>query len=663
LSLRGIAGHFAFEEREGDTAIDAVGGKPLGKVRGTAKWGPGKRGNAFQGDGQSYVEAAEWGAVERTEPFSFAAWIHRTTDSAVAVLSKMHDSAAFRGYDVMVESGRVAVHMIHHWPDNGLKVITRASLPKGEWHHLVIAYDGSSRAAGVRIYFDGKLQELEVTHDHLRDTIATDRPFHVGRRGEGNAFQGLLDEVQWYRVELSAEDALRLANGETAVGLQQILETPPGKRNADQIQQLKNYFLGNIDPTSKSLREELAAVKQRRETLDAMIPTSLVMEDLPQPRQTFVLTRGQYDRQAEAVQAGVPRALPAMDGQSPANRLGLARWLIAPSHPLTARVAVNRWWGLLWSAGLVDTAEDFGVQGAWPSHPELLDWLAVSYRSPRGGSDLNGPTRGMGWDTKLLLRMLALSAAYRQSSDANAELRERDPANRWLTRGARVRLPAEMLRDSALAASGLLVERLGGPSVMPYQPEGLWEEVSVERRVKYKPDSGAGLYRRSFYTFWKRTCPPPGMTTLDAPDREFCVIRRARTNTPLQALILMNDTTYVEAARLLAERILRETGAPAGATATDDATATAGAAATADARMELALRLTVYRSPTAEERVILQEMVQRTASHFRQHPEEANKLVSVGAMKADSKFDSVELAAWTAVASVLLNLDEAMTKE
>lgn len=662
-SPMGLALHLAFEESEGDGVRDSVSDQTVGRIWGTPRRVDGKSGRSLQTDSSTYFESLDAGQFERDERVSYGAWVRRTSDASTTVLSRMHDSAAYRGYDLNIEAGRVAVHLVHHWPENGIKVSTsKPVVNKDVWHNLLVTYDGSSRAAGIKIYVDGKQQEIEADKDTLQGSISTDRPFHVGRRGEGNAFEGQLDEVVFYRTELTAEDVAELASGRVIAGLDRQLNLPRDSRSPEQQQAIMRYYLENVDEQSRTLRNSLADIERLRTALEAEIPTSLVMEDQADRRETHILTRGQYDQPGPIVEASVPRALSIFDASFPANRLGLARWLTSDAHPLTARVAVNRWWAAIWSTGLVETAEDFGLQGAWPSHPELLDWLAVTYRMPveksldnsvdkpvdepvGSHSDSASTASGWGWSTKRLLRMVMLSAVYRQTSDGTPAMHERDPSNRLLTQGVRTRLPAELLRDHALAASGLLVERQGGPSVMPYQPDGLWEDVSVERRVKYQRDPGAGLYRRSLYTFWKRTCPPPGMTTFDAPDREFCVIRRARTNTPAQALVLLNDPTYVEAARKLAEKVL------------------SAGLSDWESCLDLALFATVSRPAQPEERQILREVFDRALDQFQRHPEEAEKLLAVGVAPRAIATDLSTLAAWTTVSSVLLNLDEAMTKE
>jgi hypothetical protein len=354
------------------------------------------------------------------------------------------------------------------------------------------------------------------------------------------------------------------------------------------------------------------------------------MADMPTPRDTFILKRGQYDQRGDKVTPGVPASLPVLPDDLPRNRLGLAKWLVNPNHPLVARVAVNRMWALHFGTGLVETLEDFGLQGDLPSHPELLDWLATEFIRT-------------GWDVKAMHRLIATSATYRQSARTTPLLLERDPKNRLLARSPRFRLPAEMVRDNALAISGLLVERLGGPSVKPYQPAGLWEDVSVARRYTYLADKGEGLYRRSMYTFWRRTIPPPSMLTFDAPDRETCVIRRARTNTPLQALILLNDPTYVEAARKLAEIMLKTGPTP-------------------EERLNLAFLRALARQPMEAERRIFLVLYQDSLERFKTDRKAAERLLSVGESPRDATLDSAEHAAWTVVASTILNLDETITR-
>jgi uncharacterized protein DUF1553 len=359
------------------------------------------------------------------------------------------------------------------------------------------------------------------------------------------------------------------------------------------------------------------------------------MEDMPKPRDTFVLIRGQYDKKGEKVEAGIPSALGKLPDDAPKNRLGLANWITGRENPLTARVTVNRFWQQYFGVGLVKTPEDFGAQGQWPSHPELLDWLAVDFADS-------------GWDIKRLQKLIVTSATYRQSSQVLPEHLQRDPSNELLTRGPRFRIDAEMVRDQALYLGGLLSEKMGGRAVRPYQPEGIWEAVAFKgsNTEYFKPDQGDSLYRRTLYTFWKRTAPLPSMVTFDAPNRESCVVRRARTNTPLQALVLMNDKQFVEAARYFAERTMREGGA------------------SPDERLAHAFRLATARSAKPDELAVLSRVFQKHLNDYKQNPEAAKQFVDVGEKKSDlTKVDPVELAAYTMTASLILNLDETITKD
>jgi hypothetical protein len=373
----------------------------------------------------------------------------------------------------------------------------------------------------------------------------------------------------------------------------------------------------------------------QRDALQRSIPTVMVMKEMEPARDTFILAHGDYRGKLEKVTPGVPSALSSFTANVPPGRLGLAQWLVDSANPLTARVIVNRYWQMYFGTGLVKTAEDFGSQGEAPSHPELLDWLATEFIRT-------------GWDVKKMQRLIVTSATYRQSSASTPAMLERDPENRLLARASRFRLSAEAIRDNALAASGLLNLKIGGPSVFPYQPAGLWEEITtgaVYSAQVYSQSHGEDLYRRTMYTFWKRTVPPPALTVFDAPDRDKCTVRRMMTNTPMQALVLMNDPTYVEAARALAERAIR------------------GAAKSPGERAALVFRLATSRDLSDSERRVLVELADRNIARYRREPAEARKLLGVGEAKADQQMDAAELAGWTIVASVVLNLDETITKE
>jgi Protein of unknown function (DUF1553) len=415
-----------------------------------------------------------------------------------------------------------------------------------------------------------------------------------------------------------------------------ILSGVIGKRSKEQAEDVRDYFLTYAAPESlRTAYRELKALTKEKEELENRIPTAMVMAEMKKPRDTFVLARGDYRYQTEKVQPGVPAMLPPLAKDAPLNRLTLAKWLVDPRHPLTARVAVNRFWQMYFGYGIVKTQEDFGVQGEPPVHPELLDWLATEFiRS--------------GWDIREVQRLIVTSATYRQSSRVTAGLHEKDPENRLLARGPRVRLPAEMIRDTALVASGLLNDRIGGPSVLPYQPTGLWEEMAFGEGFSgqsYEQSHGTDLYRRGMYILWKRTVPSASLATFDAPDREKCTARRALTNTPLQALALQNDPTYVEAARALAQRAMSEGGS-------DE-----------KSRLTYAFRLVTARRPTGKEIGVLRSLLDGRLSSFRKDRQSAIKLLSVGESPRDRRLDPAELAAWTTVASVILNLDETITKQ
>ena len=623
--------HFPLDEADGDQVGDAVNVARRGTIRGKVARVPGKLGGALEFDGNTFVEAGDIGAFESDGKFTFSAWVRPTSNSPTTVLSKIDEANAFRGYDIILEGAKVCSHFVHHWPDKAFKVVAKQPLSLNEWHHVAVTYDGSRRATGVKIFVDGKLQPHDATTNNTLDgTLKTDQPFHIGKRNASAPFQGQIDDVQLYAVELTADEAASLAAGQTLGGLKDILAVAPAERSETQKTALRQFYLDRIDVESRKLKSQLADVPRLLAELDKAIPVTMVMQEQTPVRPTFLLRRGQYDQRGDEVSSGVPSVFANLPQAASADRTALARWLTSPSHPLTARVAVNRWWEMLFGTGLVETAEDFGVQGSLPSHPELLDWLATELIRT-------------GWDQRAMLKRIVTSATYRQSSRVTPELLERDPRNRLLTRGRRYRLAAETVRDNALAVSGLLRERLGGASVKPYQPEGLWEDVSVERREKYVPDAGDGIYRRGMYTFWKRTCPPPGMTTFDAPDREFCLIRRARTNTPLQALALLNDPTFVEAALKLAERVLAE-------------------AQSQDERIDLAFQFAISRRPTEPERRVLAETLQAALERFDLDPAAAEKLLSVGRAPRDQRWTEKELAAWTTVTSLLLNLDEAISK-
>ncbi len=509
-------------------------------------------------------------------------------------------------------------------------------MPSDQWSHVLLTYDGSSKAAGLHLYVNGKPVEMETSMDKLTETMRTEMPARIGARNPSAPFIGLIDDVRYYNRDLSPAEVFQVV---VAGPTMQILALPAAKRTPEQAAQLRDYFFNVLDDPYKKLVVELGDTQRKLAELDRHIPTTMVMDEMPQPRETFMLIRGQYDKHGAKVTASVPAVLPPLPAGAPANRLGLARWLVSPTHPLTARVTVNRYWQMYFGTGIVKTSEDFGTQGERPSHRELLDWLATEFISS-------------GWNVRAMQRLIVTSATYRQSSAVNPALEERDPENRLLARGPRVRLPAEIIRDQALAASGLLNAKIGGPSVLPYQTPGLWEEMAIGAAdgnvsaQRYVQSHGADLYRRSMYTFWKRTVPPASLYTFDAPDRETCTVRRLRTNTPLQALVLMNDPTYIEAARKLAERMMTDGGEPA-----------------THERITRAFRLAMARKPETRELQVLGKLYDKQLAAYRADGATALNLLKIGESPRNEKLDVAELAAWTVVASAILNLDETITKE
>ncbi len=487
-------------------------------------------------------------------------------------------------------------------------------------------------ATTATVYLGLTLQCAEC-HDHKFDPV-TQKEFYQ--------MYAFFNAVPENGIDGSRGNAAPMMSRPSSEQRARLAELQAEKMRADQeVKDAEQPAVGPAlekeSPATKTLHERAAAAAKAHGDFQKTIPTVMVMQQAEKPRESFVLVRGQYDQHGEKVEPGVPASLPPLAADAPRNRLGLAQWLVDPRHPLVARVTVNRFWQNIMGTGIVKTAQDFGSQAEWPSHPELLDWLAVDFIEH-------------GWDVKRLVKMIVTSAAYRQSSRLTPELRERDPQNRLYARGPRFRLGAEEIRDAALYTSGLLVEQIGGPSVRPYQPEGLWEELSSRSdsgnwsAQRFVQDHGESLYRRTMYTFWKRTSPPPSLTTFDAPDREKCLVNRERTNTPLQALVLMNDPTYLEAARKLAERMMTEGGAsPA-------------------ERVAFAFRLATARMPSENETRALVTLFEKQRARFTAAPEQATALLAIGESPRNDKLDAAELAAWASVASTILNLDETVTK-
>jgi hypothetical protein len=675
------------DAKPADAKVKPAATAPAGEGAGSAprfvhddqpEFAEGRLGQAVKFDGKTHLDLGPLVAFERTNAFSYGAWVKLQSDGAV--LSKMEKKPGYRGFDLYANGGRFEVHLVHQFPDNAIKIKTKEPVTANQWQHVFVTYDGSGKGAGLKLYVDGRPRDVDLEKDKLSDSIANQEPLRIGSRNDEGNVKGLIDDVRFYNRVLSAEAVRRLV----FQGMLPVIAKSRGNRTSEEREDLRRFYQENY--AVDYLRSEAALANSRRakEDLVKAIPTSMIMEEMDPPRETFQLIRGDFRNKGERVSADTPAFLPpirkaavenanghlrlrppaaapvadaanspsdepAATGRSgtappsgpaktPArlNRLDLAAWLMSADNPLTARVAVNRYWAMFFGTGLVKTVNDFGSQGDWPSHPELLDWLACQFRDGgRSGSQSAGP-----WDVKALVRLLVTSATYRQSAAITKEKLAQDPYNTWLSRGPRLQLDAEFIRDNELAVSGLLNPKIGGPSVKPYQPPGIWDGTDA----KYEQDHGDALYRRGLYVFWRRSAHYPTFATFDAPNREVCTCLRQRTQTPLQSLVLMNDPSSVESARALAERVLREEP--------NDLTR----------RLTRAFRHTLGRVPQPDEIAILQRTYEQQLASFRADAKAAESLLAVGESKLPEKVDQVELAAMTTVANVLLNLNETITK-
>ena len=615
---------FAFEEIANDSTPDSRSTNHSAALIDGPTQAAGKVGKALRFSGDNSLVCKGVGAFNRTSPFSFSLWLKPTEEQERAVVfhrSRAWTDSGSRGYELLLEQGKPSFGLIHFWPGNALKVKALTALPTNEWSHLAITYDGSSRAGGVRLYLNGEPLALEVVRDTLYKDILHRSQWGdmevgnieltlAGRFRDSGFKNGLIDEFEVFDRCLTPWEVKSVAG----------LSTGVPERAA-----LFACYLQRVDSPYQAALADLRQLREQENALIDDVPEIMVMQEMARRRPAFVLKRGAYDAPGDPVEPGTPEKIFAFSDKLPRNRLGLAQWVVDPRNPLTARVAVNRIWRMHFGRGIVASEEDFGTQGKLPTHPELLDWLAHGFMDT-------------GWDVKRLHKLIAMSATYRQSSRASPELLARDPENHWLARGPKHRLRAEEIRDSALAISGLLSPRVGGPSARPYQPAGLWEEGGTGKH--YEPDKGEGLYRRSLYTFWRRTSPPPSMVIFDAPSREVCTARRETTATPLQSLVLLNDPQFVEAARVLAEDLVRHCGS------------------NLEARITNAFRLATGRKPEPAERAILERLYQEQLQLFEQGPSTAQQYLSIGEHPLDKSLPSQEVAATTVLVNTLMNLDE-----
>ncbi|MEO0732400.1 MAG: DUF1553 domain-containing protein [Bacteroidota bacterium] len=596
----------------------------------------GLRGKALRFDGENYVSLGLTGDFDHHQPFSASLWIrhngrHRRT---VALFGKRMDELRHNGYDLaLTKDNKLAFRLAGFWwsPDQypeelqALEVRSQGSVPTGSWQHVAVVYDGSGRADGVKLYIGARPQVQRTVVDNLgQATLLNGNHLALGnwnqrgrtRNGLTGFAGGSIDEFRLYGRMLSEVEIAWLADPAPAAA--------PGKASLAEAKWRQHHLLHDSPVYQRNL-EVLDSLR----AIDRSLPEVMVMAERDTHVTTFIRLRGEYDKPGDSVTVDVPSALPPLPAGAPRNRQGLAAWLFAPEHPLFARVSVNRLWQQFFGRGLVASPADFGNQGDLPSHPELLDYLALRYRE-------------LGWDTKALLREIVTSSTYQQAATVTPKLRELDPDNRLLARGPAGKLTAEMLRDQALTASGLLNDKVGGKWVKPYQPPGLWNEMASDiGEPVYRPSKGADLFRRSLYTYFKRTIPPPAMLTMDAAERAVCTVKRQETSTPLQSLVVMNAPLFTEASRHLAKNLLAEEDADL---------------------VEAAFRRIVTRAPETEEAEILEGLLADNTTYFREQPAAAREFLTVGTTPVEVGLDTTRLAAATVAITAIFNLDEAQRK-
>jgi hypothetical protein len=625
-SLHGELARFSFDERDAAGKFVSSVGKDQtasGPLENTLV--EGKFGKAVQFTGD-HALTTNLGNFHRYEPFSISLWLKTpdVKDRAVVLhRSRAWTDAASRGYELLIEDGKLKWSLIHFWPGNAVSIRAAQSLPPGEWVHVTVSSDGSSRAAGLAMFVNGQSAKVDVIRDGLTkditggggDTIA------LGERFRDRGFTGgTVDELRVFNRSLSA---LEMADVYEAGKLQALLAKDAAALTAEERKSLLDFYLANH---SDPVRAQLAEIQKARTRLSQLADAAreiMVMKELSPPKTAYVLKRGEYNQRGAAVEPNTPVSLLPFPADQPRNRLGLAKWLTDSRHPLLARVTVNRFWQGFFGRGIVKTSEDFGSQSERPEHPELLDWLSREFIAS-------------GWDTKQLLKTIVMSHTYRQRSMADPKVMAEDPENVWLARGPRHRLPAEMVRDNVLAASGLLVEKIGGPPVKTYDLPESFKPAAAGK--------GDDLYRRSIYTFWRRTGPAPVLESFDVPKRVVCIARRDTTNTPLHAIVLLNGPQFVEAARVLAEKLHEETEGKR------------------DALIDQAFVRFASRQPDAKEREILSRLYDEQLAYYGKHPDQAAALLAIGDKKRGDKLPAAEIAAATNLINALMNYDGCMVK-
>ncbi len=634
LPKDGLVTHVPLNEGKGNEVSATCGAAAKYRAAGPVGWTPGgKLGPAPVIARDATFDIAEAGDFEKNQAFSYGAWINAAKSGSGGIIARMDEKNAFRGWDLFQSDKMLAVHIVSQWPGNALKVSTRKNtLKPGQWQHVFVTYNGTGKAEGVKIYVDGKPETLKMEVNNLTAdaSIRTQSPMRIGGRSGTQIFNGgSLQDARLYSRAITPAEVTTLIS---AGPLRAMLAVAAEKRTPKQKDALFDHFLNTRDVKFQGAVKSLAKLEAERDAIKARSAVTHIQEEKPNSKaMASILMRGQYDRPGEQVEANAPGFLNPLPAGAPRNRLGLAKWLVDPANPLTARVTVNRFWQEAFGTGIVKTSEDFGIMGTAPTHAELLDWLAVEFRES-------------GWDVKKLFKLLVTSATYRQAPTTTPEKLEKDAANKLLSRGPRFRMDAEMIRDYALAASATLSPTMGGPSTKPYQPDHVWDQVGIGNTRDYKQDNGENLYRRTVYNFWKRMAPPPSMDIFNAPAREASCVRRERTNTPLQALVTMNDPQFVEAARSLAQHALLAAG-------NDDSKT-----------IDMIARQVLCRPLKDNEKTVIEASHRDLLAFYSGKPEDAKALIAVGESKADPKLDPVQLAAWTMVCNQVMNLDEVLNK-
>ena len=626
---------------------------------------PGRFGKARFLPGDSYISLpSNFAAFEQNQPFTISSWFKLAKPGMAATLLGRTTGPmdGQRGYQLdLLTDGRLKVTLSHVWPANAIDLESVDKVPVNAWFQVAMTYNGMGRANGVMLYLNGKPMQTQVVTDHLLHSMVygkdkshwVQHPFYVGRMHDYFYKDFAVDELRIYNRCLTPIEMPRLAGAPDA--LTTALRTPVAKRSLAQRTGLYNYYVTAHDPVYQTAYAEAMKLRGEQLMLYTNADQVMVMQERNKPRVTHLLKRGVYDAPGEVVEPAVLHSLEPMSANMPRNRLGLAGWLLTPENPLFARVMVNRMWQQYFGQGLAKNSDDFGNQGALPSHPELLDYLAVTFREGSGQAGSIGDR----WNVKAMHKMIVMSATYRQSSTVSEVARETDFDNTFLTRGPSYRMSAEQVRDNALAASGLLTQRVGGPSVLPYQPAGIWEALATRNAVTYNQNHGDSLYRRSMYTIWKRSSPPPMMLNFDAAERHTCIVKRQKTSTPLQALVTLNDPQFVEAARVLAQKELGERRKEGKQNSADTKTQESSLS---DAAIQGTFKAVISRPARPQEMTLIKQLYAEELADFKKNPKRAQELLSVGEYPVDKTLKPAELAALTVVTSTIMNFDEAIVK-